>query len=782
MFNKKISLILLILVFMLSISAVSAADTNSSDDIVTSSVDEEPPSGISEVNSDIDNLSASTQNDYKLESSDLKMYERDGSSFDATLLKGTSPVKDASVIFSINGKNYTYKTDSSGVASLPIGLRAGTYDISTYYGKLSNTNKIVVSPIVIGNDLNMFQGSGESYSVKFLNTNGKALANTNITFSVNGKSYIKKTDSKGVAKLPIGLRAGSYTITSIHPNGAKISKKILVVDAIKASDLKMVYKSGTAFTAQFFNVDGEPLANTEVIFNIIKKNYTKKTDSNGMAKLTINLRVNNYTITAIHPSGIKLSKNINIVNAINADDLTMTYNSGVAFTAEFLDAGVKPLANKDIIFSINGKNYTKQTDSNGVAKLPIGLRAGSYTITSIHPNGAQVSNKIVVKTSVVASDLTKHYLSSKQFTATFYGKNGKVLANKNIKFQAKGTTYTVKTDSNGKATLKIVSTPDKFDVVSINSETGEKVTKSVEVLPTLVAKDMTVFSDVTSKFKVTLYNGESLAKNTKMNIYVDGVKYSVTTDSNGVGTLNFKLAKGTHVFKSVDPITQYSITNNVVVKLATITADDMRAKENTTTTFKATLLKENGDVSPNTNMKITINGVTKTVKTNSKGVASYSFKLPKGVYSAVCKDLSNGYTLTKKISVGTTYNQYGVSDDGKTILAIGRASASGEYANYGYSFYKAEYNRTCPYCGSHELYWSIFWAGNEYTDYGVFPATGNKEGSSAEGLILCAHCDCDWSIFGHDHSGIYDLTCLMSPVKTTKDDAYALLEGNYVLT
>ena len=92
------------------------------------------------------------------------------------------------------------------------------------------------------------------------------------------------------------------------------------------------------------------------------------------------------------------------------------------------------------------------------------------------------------------------------------------------------------------------------------------------------------------------------------------------------------------------------------------------------------------------------------------------------------------------------------------------------------------FERVCPYCGSSELYWSIFWAGDETSNYGVFPATGNKEGGSAEGHIFCADCDADWSVFGNEH--VYDggttLTVVIDSVLTTKDVAYMLKNGEMI--
>lgn len=132
-------------------------------------------------------------------------------------------------------------------------------------------------------------------------------------------------------------------------------------------------------------------------------------------------------------------------------------------------------------------------------------------------------------------------------------------------------------------------------------------------------------------------------------------------------------------------------------------------------------------------------------------------------------------------SLSTSFNQYGVSADGKQLMAIGRPSANGEVSKYGYKFYKTVFQRKCLICGSTELYWGIFYAGNEYSNIGRFPATGRMEGGSAEGHIFCKSCDADYSIFGKEHSvrskGF--LTVIQSPTPASKEEAYALKNGKY---
>lgn len=126
-----------------------------------------------------------------------------------------------------------------------------------------------------------------------------------------------------------------------------------------------------------------------------------------------------------------------------------------------------------------------------------------------------------------------------------------------------------------------------------------------------------------------------------------------------------------------------------------------------------------------------------------------------------------------------SFDQYGVSSDGTKIMAIGKPSAPGE-GSYGYTFYKSVFKRKCPFCGSDKLFWGIFWAGNETSSWGYFPATGQSEGGSIEGHIFCKSCDADFScILGADHTSPprAKLERISGPTKCSKQDAYNLKNG-----
>lgn len=66
--------------------------------------------------------------------------------YNATITStNNTPLENQTVIFSVNGMNYTKITDLKGIASLNINLNDGVYSISTIFKDLTNKNTIYVS-------------------------------------------------------------------------------------------------------------------------------------------------------------------------------------------------------------------------------------------------------------------------------------------------------------------------------------------------------------------------------------------------------------------------------------------------------------------------------------------------------------------------------------------------------------------------------------------------------------------------------------------------------------
>ena len=183
----------------------------------------------------------------------------------------------------------------------------------------------------------------------------------------------------------INLRPGNYTIKT-YTNGVVLTNKITVLSTIISKNIVKMYKNGTQFYATFLKGDGSPLANTNVTFNINGVFYTKKTDSDGVARLNINLRPGEYTLTAIDPiTELDVGYNVNILPTIVAKSIVKTYLNETQFHATLLDEKGVIIANTNITFNINGVFYTRTTNASGIATLNINLMPGKYILTAIDP-------------------------------------------------------------------------------------------------------------------------------------------------------------------------------------------------------------------------------------------------------------------------------------------------------------------------------------------------------------------------------------------------------------
>ena len=551
---------------------------------------------------------------------------------------------------------------------------------------------------------------------------------------------------------------------------------------IYGEDLSMYYKNGSRYEVSIYQ-DGKIINSqnndSKVIFNVNGVNYTKEL-VNGKASIGINLNPGNYTITTFYhyTDGLATkTNNIEVLSTILANDVVKFFRNGTQYYAKFLDGCGSPLVNASVIFNINGVFYKKQTDDRGMAKLNINLRPGEYILTAMHPDALMYGSNITVLSTILANDVVKFFRNGTQYYAKFLDGCGSPLVNASVTFNINGVLYKKQTDYEGVARLNINLFPGKYILTAMHPD-GLMYGYNITVLSTIHGDDIVKFFRNGTQYCAKFLDGcGSPLVNASVIFNINGVFYKKQTDDNGMARLNINLFPGEYILTAIHLNGEEKA--NIIKVLTTISAEDISLIENKSGVF---VLKTHDGAR---NVSITIDGVEYIVQTDDGGVATLNVSLSKGNHAVLSKNLNSGEEIFNTIYVMEDpafikyYSIYGVSPDGKYIMAIGRPSAAGELSKYGYTFYKSVFERICPCCRSDRLYWGIFWAGSETANWGVFPATGLKESGSAEGHIFCAKCDADFSVIdGKNHGGgSKNLIKVISTVSSSKDEAYILKNG-----
>ena len=452
---RNIFLITIILLAIFSISAISAEeiaddgvdiiseDSNSPDLVLTddnSGKDLVQENGTDAVGEE-DNSSDENSTTSSIQSSDLVKYYKNDTNFEATFFDADgNPLVGQKIPIQING-NYTRTTNANGTISFPIKLAAGNYTITVtnpVTNEVASNNVTVLTTLKADNVVKSYRNDTQ-YEVLVLDGQGNPLANTTVTFNINGVLYNRTSKDNGIAKLNINLGSGKYIVTAVRvDNGETISNNVTVLSTINGKDVKKYYQNGTQYYANFTDSKGNPLANTNVTFNINGVFYTRKTNENGTAKLNINLGAGKYVLTATNPvtkeqksNNIEVLSKIKVKNSQSGGNISMEYNSSSKYTVELYQSNGTLAKNKQVTFNINGVLYKRTSNENGTASLAINLKPGDYTITADF-EGCKVSNLIKIRVTpsikLVSANLKygepfKFYLTEKKSGNPITGKH-----------------------------------------------------------------------------------------------------------------------------------------------------------------------------------------------------------------------------------------------------------------------------------------------------------------------------------------------------------------------
>ena len=420
-------------------------------------------------------------------------YSKSGTVFKVTLKDNSSKaLSNQKISLKVNGKTYSANTNKQGIASIKTAaLSVGTYALSLTYAGNSNysasslSKKVKVSSSVKGSDIKKYYGYASVYQATFLK-DGAALANTNVSFKLDGKSYTKTTNKNGVAKLKVKLSVGNHIINSVNPySGEKLSNKIVVKkdksNLTSSQDITYIPpKTKYAFIVILKSRHDVSINGGKVYFDFNGKTVTATTDKDGKAIIILpGLSKGKYDINySFRGNGNYYASSGSGKLYVREPTCNLTgseYNDGSYFKVTLKKLN-KPLSNKIVKFVLDNKTYIAKTNAKGVAKLAIGkLAPGNYTAKYFYGkrgtiDHARGSNNIIVfklDSKVFAKNLNMKYKDGSSYKATVKDMSGKPLSKVGAKFKFNNKVYKVKTDANGVVKLKINAKVGYYPIVTV---------------------------------------------------------------------------------------------------------------------------------------------------------------------------------------------------------------------------------------------------------------------------------------------------------------------------
>lgn len=667
--KKRVTIFaLMILAVFLSVNAISATDvgTVDSNSTVLAAIDESNNTVVSSDNNDNNNnlIEDNNQKPVNLDAPSIEMYYKDGTRFMINLTdENGNGLANQSINIAINGINYTRDTNENGIASMAINLYAGSYSVNVCYNgadgysSASTTSEIKVMPTINGNDMALFYKNGTQYCATFLDSQGNPLVNTTVKFNINGVFYPRNTDEKGVAKLRIQLRPDNYVLTAYNPNdNFEYSNTVNVLPTILGEDLSKLYLDGNQFYATFLGNDGNPLVNTTVTFNINGVIYNRDTNEKGVARLNINLLPNTYTLTAYHPlSNLDIGYTVTVVSSVNTIIETQHYN----FPTDELNKDVNvtlydqfnhAVINQEVTLNVGGVTYNSTTNADGVAKFTINLPAiGTYDATYNFNNdggylASSASNTITVHENkgVVLTPNTDVIFQGEAFTVLVKDEDGNLVVNKNVYFNINGVEYKKVTDENGIASITIRLAANVYNISYTFNDIGYKKTTGSTLVSVITTNETVIHGDdievgkgAGQKFNVLLTAGGVPILNRDVIINVNGVNYNRTTNNEGIASLNIGLDVGTYYityfFKGDSKLAPsngdaYCIVKDRKASSFTVTSNTVFV-QNSGEAFKVLLKDNESNPIANENVIFTLNGMSYNKTTDANGIASLNINL-----------------------------------------------------------------------------------------------------------------------------------------------------------
>ena len=333
---------------------------------------------------------------------------------------------------------------------------------------------------------------------------------------------------------------------------------------------------------------------------------------------------------------------------LSVQNLTKYVGGSEKLTATVVNGKCRQISGVNVKFIINGVDYFRTTDSNGVASININLGAGNYTIKC---SCAESSCEALVQviSTLYGDDLTKYHKNASQYYITCLDTKGDKIASGNIEFNINGVFYT-RSITDGVARMNINLNPGEYIITARNLVNGELHSNKIKVLTTIVENyDLTKYYKNDSQYRVRLLDGRGnpVGKGVTIEFNINGVFYKRTSDENGYVKMNINLNPGTYIITA--SYNGLMVSNKITVK-PILEADDLVMRYKDGSQFNVTHLDGQGNPSVNKTITFNINGVFYNRTTDARGIAHLNINLMAGEY-IITSMYENGAATSNKVTI-----------------------------------------------------------------------------------------------------------------------------------
>lgn len=233
--------------------------------------------------------------------------------------------------------------------------------------------------------------TGEEIEITLTDANKNPIANKNLTANINNKNHTVSLNSNGAGNLKLDLPANKYVLKLMflgdeNHNAVNQTFNINVVKINSViNPITTTVINGNDFSITLTDVNNNPISNGEITFNFNGKNYNAKTDSKGKASFKLSSDVGRYSVNVFFKGNdyySSISKTILVIVPVTT---SIVIGNNILLTNGYLRIYLKSstfsaISYKQITVTVDGKKFTKTTNSEGIVVFKPNVGVGNHNI------------------------------------------------------------------------------------------------------------------------------------------------------------------------------------------------------------------------------------------------------------------------------------------------------------------------------------------------------------------------------------------------------------------